>query len=363
MDVKRSTANRHYANLPDSAAFVMKEQEEKSFLSWWYHLVEPDKRKVKIEDDPLNRTRIASIFLLISFLACAAFIPAGLTSTNYHVLPAVIGLIIATFLAMIFNKQGKIRWLGITLVIAVDAALISIMLSYPHFELTQNSLPIYDLFVLSIIIAVSFLPARNVIYIALFNCAFICLDLIFQPHTPDLHQVLTETDYTILLRPIAIQIIVAFITYLWVRNATRAIERANQAELIAQLESQMVQQKKELDIGIQILLQTLVEAANGNLNVRAPYSQENVLWQVGSAVNMLITRLQRTAVNEQELKKIKSELARMIQGVRETKRTHMTFYHMPGGTDLDPLISELIGSNLLPSSSNSTPPKRQPWDN
>lgn len=363
MDVKRPTTNRYYANVPDSAAFVVKEPEEKSLLSWWYRLVEPDKSKINVEDDPLKRTRIASIFLLISFITCVAFIPAGITSTNYHVLPAVVGLIMATFIAMAFNKQGKVRWVGITLVIAVDAALISIMLSYPHFELTQNSLPIYDLFVLSIVIAVSFLPARNVIYIALFNCAFICFDLIFQPHTPDLHQVLTETDYTILLRPICIQIVVAFITYLWVSNATKAIQRANQAELIAQLESQMAHQKRELDIGIQILLQTLVEAANGNLNVRAPYSQENMLWQVGSAVNMLITRLQRTALNEQELKKIKSELARMIQVVRESKRTQSTFYHMPGGTDLDPLISELLGSNLTQSSSTSSLPKRPTWEN
>ncbi|GCE30778.1 hypothetical protein KDA_62620 [Dictyobacter alpinus] len=363
MDVKRPAGNRRYTKFPGPVPFAAPEQEKKSILSWWYRLVEPDKNSVNINDDPLNRTRIASILLLVSFLTCIAFIPSGLTSTNYHVLPPVLGLMVVTIIAMFLNKFGKVQALGLLLVIAVDAALVSVMLTYPNFELTQNAVPIYDLFVLSIIIAVSFLPVRSVLYIAVFNCSFICLDLFIQPHTPDLHQVLIETSYTILIRPLAIQIIVAFVTYLWVRNATRAIERANQAELVAQLESQMAQQKKELDIGIQILLQTLVEAANGNLNVRAPYSQENMLWQVGSAVNMLISRLQRTALNEQELKKLKSELIRLIHSVRESKRAQSPIYHMPGGTDLDPLISELLGSNLSQTSSSTsthTIPKRYP---
>ncbi|GCE22959.1 hypothetical protein [Dictyobacter kobayashii] len=321
-------------------------------MSWWYRLVEPKSSITLRQNDPLHRTRVASILLLISFITCLAFIPAGLNSTNYHVLPPVLGLLLVTIIAIFLNRQGKVELLGILIVIAVNAALASILLTYPGFALTQNAMPIYDLFVLSVIIAVSFLPVRSVVYTTTFNCLFICLDLFLQPHTPDLQQVLIETNYTILLRPLAIQIIVAFITYIWVRNANRALERANQAELIAQLERDMAQQKRDLDVGIQQLLQTLVEAANGNLNVRAPYSQENVLWQVGSAVNMLISRLQRTTMNEQELNRIKGELRRLIQTVRESKRNHNNFYLMPGGTDLDPLISELLGSNL----SQPTPP-------
>ncbi|GCE08826.1 hypothetical protein KDAU_61550 [Dictyobacter aurantiacus] len=326
-------------------------------LSWWYRLVEPKDSITLAQNDPLHRTRVASILLLMSLLTCIAFIPAGLSSQNYHVLPPVLGLLAVTFVAIFLNRQGKVQVLGALIAIAVNATLIAVLLTYPKFELPQNAMPIYDLFVLSVIIAVSFLPGPGVVLTTLFNCLFITIDMIFQPHTADLQNTLTTTNYTILLRPLAIQIIVALVTYIWVRNANRAIEKANQAELIAQLERDMAQQKRDLDIGIQQLLQTLVEAANGNLNVRAPYTQENVLWQVGSAVNMLVSRLQRTTLNEQELTRIKDELRRVIQSVRESKRNHNNFYLMPGGTDMDPLISELLGCNL---SQPTYPPSPSP---
>ena len=143
-----------------------------------------------------------------------------------------------------------------------------------------------------------------------------------------------------------IQIVVALVTYLWVRNTMRALERANKAELIAKLEHTIALQRKDLDEGIQQILYTLVQAANGNLNVRAPLAQQNVLWQVGVGLNTLLARLQRVNQNERELTRMKMEIRRLIAQVQEAKSRQAILWLRPGGTELDMLISELMGCVL-----------------
>jgi hypothetical protein len=328
----------------------------RSFLSRllhrWYSFSAPDERDAA-EHGIIPRGRLASIILLIALVVSIAFVPAALTSDSLHVLAPDIGLFLVCCIAIPLNKRGYVTLVGVLIVAAVDIALIYSLLSYPDFRLTQNAVPIYDLFVLADLIAVSLLPINSIIYVSLFHSLFMCADIAFQPHTADLGFLLTSTDYSIMVRPLTIQIVVALITYLWVRNTLKAMERANRAEVIAQLERTIARQKIELDEGIQQVLYTLVRAANGDLHVRTPLAREHVLWQVDIALNTLLSRLQRANLHEQELQKIKLELGRMLFSIRDSKSRQAPLWLMPGGTELDPLISELLGWYLLPSAGNS----------
>ena len=318
-------------------------------LSLWYRISTPSKELEGTQYDIIGRSRLASILLLITLIVAIAFIPAAITSDDGHVIPPLIAMFVIACIGTVLNKRGKVILVGILLVGTLDIALVYTLLSYPHFTLTQNAVPIYDLFVLSDIIAISLLPVNSILYIALYHSIFMCADIALQPHTPDLQLLLTSTGYSIMIRPLTIQIVVGLVMYLWVRNTTKAIERANKAEVIAQLERAIALQKQDLDEGIQQILQTLVQAANGNLNVRTPLARENVLWHVGIALNTLLSRLQRANQKERELQAIKAELERLAYAIRAAKERQKILWLMPGGTALDPIISELLNCALIQS--------------
>lgn len=334
-------------------------QKSRGFLSWWYRLSTPAETVETSQEVVIPRERLASILLLVILGAVIAFIPAALTSDGLHVVPPLIGMFLITCLATFLNKLGKVTVVGLLIVGAFDIALIYTLLSYPHFQLTQNAVPIYDLFVLSDIIAVSLLPINSIIYFSLFHSAFIMGDIILQPHAPDLQVLVDQTTYSFMVRPLIIQFVAALVTYLWVRNTMKAMERANKAELIAQLEHTIVEQKRELDEGIQQILFTLVQAANGDMNVRAPLAQQHALWQIGVGLNTLLARLQsaryqQAKLSERELQLIKQEIQRLIYNIQKAKRMQTPFWFASTGTAVDPLLKELVGYSLL-----LPPPRRE----
>lgn len=130
------------------------------------------------------------------------------------------------------------------------------------------------------------------------------------------------------------------------------MERANKAELIAELEHTIATQKKELDEGIQQILYTLVQAANGDMNVRAPLAQQHALWQVGVELNTLLARLQRarfqqTKLSDYELQQIKLEIRHLIYNIQRAKRMQTPLLFVSTGTAIDPLLGELMGHSLV----------------
>ncbi|HEY0754237.1 MAG TPA: hypothetical protein VGD98_09765 [Ktedonobacteraceae bacterium] len=325
-----------------------------SFLGWWYRLSTPDEALEFAQGTILPRSRLASILLLIILIAILAFIPAALTSDGMHVLPPLAGMFVMTCVAIFFNRLGKVTLAGILIVVAFDAALAESLLSYPNFVLTQNAVPIYDMFVLADIIAISLLPIRSIFFVSSFHSVFMLADIMLQPHTPDLQLLIDQTTYSFMVRPLAIQIVVALVTFLWVRNTMKALERANKAEIIAQLEHTLSIERQDLAEGLQQILYTLVEAANGNLSVRAPLAQQHALWQVGVGLNILLARLQRSSQSEREFHHLQMEIQRLLLCLQESKSQRALFWLSPGGTELDLLISELLNINF-----SQPPPKRR----
>ncbi|GCE16092.1 hypothetical protein [Tengunoibacter tsumagoiensis] len=315
----------------------------------WFRFSTPNAKFRAQHPDPLSQSQLASLLLLMGIITAIAFIPSAIVSVHMHTLFPVLGLLLVLFICIPLNRAGRVAVVGVLLILAIDATIMISLLSYPGLMLSQNAIPIYDLFVLSDIVAVSLLPRKSILYISLFHSIFICADVYLQPHTADLHELLLRTNYSIMVRPLAIQLLVAIVTYAWVRNTVQAVKRADQAELVAQLEHELAQQKKNLDEGIQSILQTLVQSANGDMQVRAPLSRDNVLWQLGSALNILLARLQRAQQNERQLQQMRSELARVLYTVQEARKRQKSIELMPGGTEVDPLISELLHSYLVPS--------------
>ena len=87
------------------------------------------------------------------------------------------------------------------------------------------------------------------------------------------------------------------------------------AEIVT-LEQSIAKQKLELEAGIQQLLQTHIQAANGDFNVRAPLTQDHVLWQIAYSLNNLLSRIQRLSQTESDLMHVRTETSRVVGGLQ-----------------------------------------------
>lgn len=145
------------------------------------------------------------------------------------------------------------------------------------------------------------------------------------------------------------------------------------AEIIA-LERANAEQKYQLEAGIQLILQTHVQTANGNFNARAPLTEDHVLWQIAYSLNNLLARLQRlsqadielrqTKLNatrvvasfqaqanyiQNELGMIQTESERLTEALRDAKEKDRPISAPPSHTLLKPLYNELGGNYLQPA--------------
>jgi len=143
---------------------------------------------------------------------------------------------------------------------------------------------------------------------------------------------------------------------------------------IVALQEAITQQKYELESGIQLILQTHVQVANGDFSTRAPLTQDHLLWQVGYSLNNLLGRLQRLSQAESELQRAKIEFRRhlgstqvqaqqikaelhqihaettmLVEALREAKVQDHPIWVPPSRTLLNALHRELVGNYLQPA--------------
>jgi hypothetical protein len=320
-------------------------------LEWWYRMAAPDEPEDSTaRDRELVRTgRLSSIILLITFCFGLAQLPNALNSLNHLFLLILLIAMAINIGALIFNRQGRVRVVGAVMVVVVEAAFILVVITSPT-GLSSRSLTTFYSLVLTELIAVSLLPPKSVFLVTLCNAVFTWAAISFLPHTPDLRIMTPSSYYSALAGPIVMQLIVALVTYLWTEGASEAIARAEQVaaleRALADRDRAEAEQKQQLEHGIQQILQTHVQAANGNFEARAPLARENVLWQVAYGLNNLLARLQRATQSEHELQRTGIEAARLIQAVRQAKVQRYPIQAQKSGTALDPLVQELTGNYI-----------------
>jgi len=97
--------------------------------------------------------------------------------------------------------------------------------------------------------------------------------------------------------PIVLEIVVAFLTFILIRQLQKTIEKSEQQEemirlqrLIAAQEQREVEQARLLEEGIIQIAQTLMQISRGNLEARAMVTQGSVLWPIAGPLNTLLNR-------------------------------------------------------------------------
>jgi hypothetical protein len=332
-----------------------------AFLEWWYRLSAPPlvpASESSITREQSRRARLASTILLVVILLQLANLLVAHFSGTYRSLPILALSLAVCALAVRLNRWGMAGVAGILVIAVIDLGCGLLLLATPN-GLDVGDLPAYDILAESELIAVSLLPAASVFPVAAGNCVFILLDLALQAHTPALGRLLASPGvYDALARPLGLQIVVAIVAYLWVRSALSAAARADRAEEIADLRQREAERSRQLEAGIQQLLETQVRAANGDLTARAALNQDNVLWKVGVSLNLLLARLQQTGQADRELQRVRGEVLQLTEAVREAKAGRSPQWPWPSGTLLDPLIQEVVPA---PHPSPATPPPLTTW--
>ncbi len=282
-------------------------------MDWWYRFAapsEPSSAAPFSQREAYRRGRLISLALLLQLAIVILLLPTVGLFVNHALIPNLAIMVVLLSIALLFNRRGRVIPAGILAVVGLDLSLMLNLATYP--TLSSFLLPMLDLLALPELFAVSLLPPVAVFFDALAHISFIVASLTFLfPKSAELQALLhTSALQDALARPIVIQLLVAVITYLWVRSALQSIERADRATSIAILEREMAEQgmqvtaeKQQLEESIRQILAVHTRVANGDYSVRVPLTRGNVLWEIGGSLNNLLNRLQRyrqgTLITEQ----------------------------------------------------------------
>jgi len=303
-------------------------QQQHGPLEWWYTLTAPPEVPVNAsfnERELVRRGRLTSAVLLAIIILGLVPVFTSLLTKNRVFIPSLLISLVFDAVALWFNRRGKINTAGAVALIIVSGGIIFNILSVRG-GMDTSLLNLFDLLVQGELIAVSLLPARSVFLVMVANIFFFFFVIAFAQHTHTMAVALQTRGYSLLLTPIILQVIVAVVTYLWVSNTTKAIKRADRAEVIAALEhtlaeqnEQIATQKVQLDEGIQQLVQTHAQAANGNFGTRAALPSDRTLWPLAGALNTLLTRFQRALQSEIELQQTRRAASLFFEALNQSK--------------------------------------------
>jgi hypothetical protein len=302
-----------------------------------------------------RRKQIVGAILLVIVIFQLVELPGALMMhTAMDIGTVVLGLALCA-VAALFNQFGKITIVTVLLIAVIDLGCGLMLLTSPM-GLDVSDLPVFDVLLVSELIAVSLLPAISVFPVALGNILFTIAVLMFAPRTMELNMVLTSNmAYDTILQPIGLQIIVALVCFIWVRSALRALARADRAEEIAQLqrrETELLRREAEFNHiftqGSDHLLEVLVRAANGDHSVRSTLYQNHPLWRIGNALNVLLTRVNRMANAEKEINRLRMTIAELTERLFDRERRR-------GQAPPSTILVTPLSQPVTPTASSSSP--------
>lgn len=310
------------------------------------------------ERELARRSRLTAWLILGLFVGVIVLIPGGFAASATLVALATVAL--GLVVALVLNREGFVTSAGSLLSLLLSGAVLFAVASTGKLALVY--LPAFDLFVISVVISASVLSGIAAFWFAALNVTLIVVDFFVQPHADDLVSAISKYGVASLIaRPIALQIIVATVAYLWIRGTTEAIQRADRAEEVAKLEHAVAEQRRQIEVAAQQLLETHVRAANGDYGARANITQDNLLWQVGVSLNNLLARLQKSGQAEYMLRRTDEELRRLAMAIDDAQAGRKPIWPAPTGTAADLILERITGRGPSQMAGGYPQPGQQPY--
>ncbi len=329
-----------------------KQNSRHELFGWWYRFAAPP----EVSDDASLRERenvrkgkVTSLVLLAEIISTVVVAIGGLASNPGLLIPLSISMIIL-IISAVLNRFGKTLAAGIIVIVVVEGGMLLNMLalSQPN-GISPFNLSLLDILVEPELIAVSLFPAWVVFPVALTNCLLIAAAITFLPKTPETAHLIETAAFNIYYKPIGIQLIAAFISYIWVSNAMQAMKRAASAEEVNKLtqalaiqQKSVLNEKRKLEESIQQIVETHTKIANGDFTARVPLNQSNVLWSIAGSLNNLLARLQSWRKDSTQLQRTEQAIQQAVYNIHLAQKQGIPFQAMRTGTALDPLLAEIV---------------------
>jgi uncharacterized membrane protein YgcG len=254
--------------------------------------------------------------------------------------------------AAALNRRSRVTEAGIVVVSVVSLGLLAVTLASPA-GLTMGLLPSFGAYAVSVVIAAAALSRRLIFVVAGVNCVFIAGDYLFQPHNASIvadarYYASAQTQMVALLAwPIALEILLAVIAYLWARGVDDAVRRADRSDVIVALEARAAHREHELQRDAHWLLDTFTMLASGNFHARLPTLNSSELWRLPATVNAVIDRVAWLVKTDFALRRTDQEVARLIEALRYWRAGGQALLPQPSGTPIDRLLAYIQQSGLL----------------
>lgn len=314
-------------------------------FGWWVQFTAPpgaqqyDKAQTHQERERLRHANLVSFTAPFVFLSPLLLLQQA---TDPGTMVAIITLMVTSLLALVFNRMGQQVLAALLLVLAMDATIEGALVTAPG-GLSSGWLLSFDLFVIPLITVGVLLNRRFLWAFMLLHIGFILGDFYLLPHGDDLTALIRAWHGPAIAfaRPLIIQIGGSLLGFIEVRSTDQAIKRADRAQLVANLQASVARDKRRRDEGIQTLLTVLTNASNGAFPTHVNLPQDNELWRIGQALELLFQRLQSGKLTEQRAQQLLREIQILTALVHAARAGQVVQWPMLSGSLLDPLIKEL----------------------
>lgn len=321
-------------------------------LGWWLDLTAPSwpNQPVSIaERERLRKAELTSYSLLASFAFLIALVSNSLvdSTTARAVGLLAILLIIAAFL----NRTGRTRLAAYFVPSSMMLILILAVVSAPA-GLQLVGFPIYDLCVIPVVLSSLTADRQAPWLFSLVAIVFVILTFTFESH--EIIEVAPGVRFDaigyeqaifgywgLVNRHVALIFFAALFGWMGAKSVDTAIARADRAEEVAKLQLQLLEQKQQLEAGIQAIQQVQVRVANGDYGARVALPDEHKLWQVAFILNNMIQRLERASAAEQVIQRTKVDVDLLVQEIQRARTNQPPNWPPTSGGLLDPLIKEV----------------------
>lgn len=319
---------------------------KRGLLDSWYRLAaQPEVATASFRERELTRKmRSSSIAILTILILFILFLPGCFVFQNRLVLYPEFAMMPICLIALIINKNRHPILAGALVLFSFELALIFVCLTTRPFD--GWDVQLYELFVLSEVMALTLVSPRGMIIVGACNVVFIILDVIFQPyHSPELTRDLQTQFAAIVIMPVSIQIMVAVVVGWYAGNQRKTVQQANRAEMLAQLEHHQLEQSKKVEqekLALQQHIEQIVSAHAQTMNTHtvAKIPLESfppLFWPLINVFNSQQARLKRSW-------DIEVELQRLQQAIMQSSENAMSGrvnFNQSTGTQLDLLLSAL----------------------
>jgi hypothetical protein len=328
---------------------------------WWLRLASasPYRPLQTLSDRELARRSDLIAWLTFGLLSALPLL-ALIALDDREALLALIGLALGLGFTLLLNRMGLVTVAGSVLLGVVAGAIWGYMLASP-LGLTMGQLPNYDLLAVTVVIAASVLPRASAFVVAALNSAMIVTDYLLRPHNANLivdaalYSSVTQQTVSLLVRPIALNLALAVVAYLWVRGTDRAIRRADRAEELAVLEARELERAQTLEEGVGYVRQTIAQWAHGDLKARVPVMPVPALRTMCDELNGFIIAFSYLANADAHLRRLQGEVSKLTVALDQWAQGRAAVLPTPSGTALDRVL-ELLAQMRRRASRPSAPP-------